>query len=53
MTLGQRSTRRYAKRQMTWFRHQMQPDLLISEQFSERLLRCSRHFIARVLTGGA
>lgn len=42
---AQRATRRYAKRQMTWFRHQMAPDLVLAAQFSESLLRCSRHFI--------
>jgi tRNA dimethylallyltransferase len=42
---AQQATRRYAKRQMTWFRHQLIPDLVLSEQFSESLLRCSRHFI--------
>jgi tRNA dimethylallyltransferase len=42
---AQRATRRYAKRQMTWFRHQSQPDLLLDEQFSESLLRRSRQFI--------
>jgi len=47
--LAQRATRRYAKRQMTWFRHQMTPDLLLTEKFSERLLHCSRHFIDRFL----
>ena len=26
---AQRATRRYAKRQMTWFRHQMTPDLVL------------------------
>jgi tRNA dimethylallyltransferase len=45
IALAQRATRRYAKRQVTWFRHQMTPDLTLGEQFSERLLRCSRHFI--------
>lgn len=45
VALARRATRRYAKRQMTWFRHQMTPDLLLNEQFSESLLRCSRHFI--------
>jgi tRNA dimethylallyltransferase len=40
---AQQATRNYAKRQLTWFRHQM-PDreglrkLLLGEQFSERLL---------------
>ncbi len=35
--LGQRETRRYAKRQTTWFRHQMSPSLRFEEKFSERL----------------
>ena len=47
--LAQRATRRYAKRQITWFRHQMTPDLVFTEQFSESLLRCSRHFIDQFL----
>jgi len=46
---AQRATRRYAKRQMTWFRHQATPDLILNAQFSESLLRCSRHFIDRFL----
>jgi tRNA dimethylallyltransferase len=46
---GQRATRRYAKRQMTWFRHQLQPDLILDEQFSESLLRRSRQFIDEFL----
>jgi tRNA dimethylallyltransferase len=45
VAVAQRSTRRYAKRQTTWFRHQLVPDLIFVEQFSESLLRCSRHFI--------
>ena len=49
IVLATRATRRYAKRQMTWFRHQMDPDLLLNEQFSESLLRCSRHFIDEFL----
>jgi tRNA dimethylallyltransferase len=50
MAAAQRAIRRYAKRQMTWFRHQMSPDLILDEaQFSESLLRCSRHFIDRFL----
>jgi tRNA dimethylallyltransferase len=44
-----RATRRYAKRQMTWFRHQMTPDLILDAQLSESLLRCSRHFIDQFL----
>ena len=55
---AQRATRRYAKRQMTWFRHQMVADLvlpdLVDAQLSESLLRCSRHFIDHfLLTGSA
>ena len=46
---AQQATRRYAKRQMTWFRHQMAPDLVLDAQLSESLLRCSRHFIDRFL----
>jgi len=46
------ATRRYAKRQMTWFRHQMVPDLVLTAQLSESLLRCSRHFIDRFLLTG-
>ncbi len=49
---AQRATRRYAKRQTTWFRHQLAPDLIISEQFSESLLRCSRQFIDQFLLTG-
>jgi tRNA dimethylallyltransferase len=49
IALAQRSTRRYAKRQMTWFRHQIVADLTLDEQFSESLLRCSRHFIDEFL----
>jgi tRNA dimethylallyltransferase len=35
---AQQETRRYAKRQMTWLRHQMPGATTISEQFSERIL---------------
>jgi tRNA dimethylallyltransferase len=49
---AQRATRRYAKRQMTWFRHQATPDLILTAQFSESLLRCSRHFIDQFLLTG-
>jgi tRNA dimethylallyltransferase len=49
ITAAQRSTRRYAKRQMTWFRHQLAPDLTLDAQLSESLLRCSRHFIDQIL----
>ncbi len=49
---AQRATRRYAKRQTTWFRHQSQPDLVFEEQFSESLLRRSRQFIDEFLLTG-
>jgi tRNA dimethylallyltransferase len=49
---AQRATRRYAKRQMTWFRHQTAPDLTLAEQFSQDLLRSSLRFVREsVLTG--
>ena len=52
MAAAQRATRQYAKRQMTWFRHQTAPDLILSEPFSEELLRCTRQFVDEcVLTG--
>ena len=47
--LAIRATRRYAKRQTTWFRHQMVPDLVLDKQFSESLLRCFRYFIDQFL----
>lgn len=34
---AQQATRNYAKRQMTWFRHQLAADLVIDAQFSESL----------------
>jgi tRNA dimethylallyltransferase len=36
--LAQQATRQYAKRQATWFRHQMQPDYTLNAQYSERFL---------------
>ena len=50
---AQQATRRYAKRQMTWFRHQLDADLTCVEQYSESFLYRSRHFIDQfLLTGG-
>jgi tRNA dimethylallyltransferase len=49
---AQRATRRYAKRQLTWFRHQIAADLILDAQFSESLLRCSRQFIDGFLLTG-
>ena len=46
---AQRATRRYAKRQTTWFRHQLHADLVIDKQFSESLVGQLRHFIDRFL----
>jgi tRNA dimethylallyltransferase len=34
---AQQSTRRYAKRQTTWFRHQLIPQMIVEEKFSESL----------------
>jgi tRNA dimethylallyltransferase len=49
---AQRATRQYAKRQMTWFRHQAMPELSLDEQYSQDLLRRSADFVrASVLTG--
>ena len=49
---AQRATRQYAKRQMTWFRHQTTPELSLDEPYSQGLLRRSAHFVrASVLTG--
>ena len=49
---AQRATRQYAKRQTTWFRHQTAPDLTLTEQFSQGLLRSSLAFVREsVLTG--
>ena len=46
---AQQSTRRYAKRQTTWFRHQLNAELICVEQYSESFLHCSRHFIDGLL----
>jgi tRNA dimethylallyltransferase len=34
---GQRATRRYAKRQYAWFRHQTVADRILDAQYSESL----------------
>ena len=39
IALAQQSTRRYAKRQTTWFRHQFPQARIVREQFSERIAR--------------
>ena len=49
---GQRATRRYAKRQMTWFRHQIAADLTVERQYSPDLLPEIGRFIGEFrLTG--
>ncbi|MBE9555600.1 MAG: tRNA (adenosine(37)-N6)-dimethylallyltransferase MiaA [Proteobacteria bacterium] len=49
LTDAQQSTRNYAKRQFTWFRHKIVADTTVSAQFSESLLpkifSFVRHFI--------
>jgi tRNA dimethylallyltransferase len=42
---GQQATRRYAKRQFTWFRHQLSAGLICNEQYSESFGLAVRHFI--------
>ena len=38
LAAARQATRRYAKRQMTWFRHQIVADVTLNAQFSESLL---------------
>ncbi|MEN8196710.1 MAG: tRNA (adenosine(37)-N6)-dimethylallyltransferase MiaA [Pseudomonadota bacterium] len=49
LATARQATRNYAKRQMTWFRHQIIADETISEQFSESLMpeifSFVRHFL--------
>ena len=47
--LSQRETRRYAKRQLTWFRHQMTDKEIIDTQYSESLADKLRHDINQFL----
>ncbi len=46
---AQRATRRYAKRQMTWFRHQIIPDLVFDQQLSPSMSRQTNDFIGQFL----
>lgn len=46
---AQQTTRRYAKRQMTWIRHQMPDARIIGTQFSERILPEIFNFIRHFL----
>lgn len=45
LALAQQSTRRYAKRQVTWFRHQLIPQMTIEEQLSASLMEKIFSFI--------
>jgi tRNA dimethylallyltransferase len=46
---AQQATRRYAKRQSTWFRHQLDADLTCTEQYSESFCASARHFVDQLL----
>ena len=46
---SQRETRRYAKRQLTWFRHQMLAKEIIDAQYSESLAAKMRHDVNQFL----
>ena len=46
---SQRETRRYAKRQLTWFRHQMSDKEIIDAQYSESLAAKMRHDVNQFL----
>ncbi len=48
-TAAKQATRRYAKRQMTWFRHQLPADLTLCTQLSESLRPEIFAFIRRQL----
>jgi tRNA dimethylallyltransferase len=49
----QRATRNYAKRQVTWFRHQLKGAKTWDEQYSERLSKEIFSFIRKNLDGFA
>jgi tRNA dimethylallyltransferase len=51
--IATRDSRRYAKRQITWFRHQFQADLVLYAQFSESHAAQIFAFIRRFLLTGA
>lgn len=38
ITLARQSTRQYAKRQVTWFRHQLKPDIMLEDTDAKRLI---------------
>ena len=49
IALAQRATRRYAKRQTTWFRHQIIADVVFDQQFSATMFKQANDFIAQFL----
>lgn len=49
----QQATRRFAKRQMTWLRHQVRADIVLNEQYSERIRPKIFAFIRRGLLTGS
>lgn len=52
--LAKQSTRRFAKRQFTWLRHQLCCEVVANEQYSESFQRKTLSFIRqRLLTGNA
>jgi tRNA dimethylallyltransferase len=52
LAAGQRATRHYAKRQITWLRHQSAADLVLEEAFSADALARSHRLIAGFLLTG-
>jgi tRNA dimethylallyltransferase len=46
---AKQATRRFAKRQFTWLRHQLHPDRVVNEQYSERIRPQIFSFIRRQL----
>jgi len=49
VALAQRATRRYAKRQMTWFRHQIVGNVVFEQQFSPSMFAQANDFIGQFL----
>src|SRR5215831_17007753 len=47
VALAQRATRRYAKRQMTWFRHQIVGSVVFEQQFSPSMFAQANDFIGQ------
>ncbi len=51
--IAQQATRRYAKRQMTWFNNQIIPNYVVNTQYSEKILPVIFSFIRQnILTTG-